>query len=71
MKFLKYFGSFLLRTVVTIFVVIIYFQLLAYFVPRLNLDYTVIEIILMVVAIILAIITTEFIFNKSKKPYTR
>ncbi|WP_456274723.1 hypothetical protein [Bacillus sp. AK031] len=60
---MKKFTKKVLRYAVTILLIVLYLNLLPYLVTSFNLEYTVYEFILIIVAIALAVITSEWIFR--------
>ncbi|MGD6958595.1 hypothetical protein ACQCWA_12265 [Rossellomorea aquimaris] len=56
-----------LKYAVTIVLIVIYLNILSYVVPYFDLEYTVFEYILIVVMIVLAIITSEYIFREGQQ----
>ncbi len=62
---MKNFTKKILKYATAIFLIVIYLNLLLYLVTSFNLENTVFEFILIIVAIILAVITSEFIFRSN------
>ncbi|WP_138781568.1 hypothetical protein [Bacillus sp. BHET2] len=53
----------ILKYAVTIALIVIYMNIVAFLVPYFDLEYTVFEFILIALALVFAIITSEFIFR--------
>ncbi|MGM0830527.1 MAG: hypothetical protein ACQEU4_20125 [Bacillota bacterium] len=60
---MKRFVRKVLKYVITIVLIVIYLNILSYVVPYFDLEYTVFEYILIVVMVVLAVITSEYIFR--------
>ncbi|MGM0867137.1 MAG: hypothetical protein ACQEWF_20905 [Bacillota bacterium] len=61
---MKRFVRKVLKYAVTIVLIVIYLNILSYVVPYFDLEYTVFEYILIVVMVVLAVITSEYIFRE-------
>ncbi|MGD6777029.1 hypothetical protein [Sutcliffiella horikoshii] len=57
----------MLKYALTIGLIVLYLNILAYLVPFFDLEYTVMEFVFIFVAVILAVITSEFIFRTIMK----
>ncbi|RIW28685.1 hypothetical protein D3H55_21150 [Bacillus salacetis] len=60
---MKNFIKKLLKYTVTIVLIVLYLNLLPYLVTWFDLEYTVIEFVLIIIVIILAVLTSELIFR--------
>ncbi|MEA3318664.1 MAG: hypothetical protein U9Q88_01465 [Bacillota bacterium] len=64
---MKKFTKKILKYATSIFLIVIYFNISDYLVTSFDLEYTVMEFIFIFVAIILAVITSEFVFSTKGK----
>lgn len=66
-SFMGNLGKYIFKKVVLVFFIVVYINIQAFIASRLYLDNIVIELILTIVTIVLAIITTELIFRDTKR----
>lgn len=64
---MKRFVRKVLKYAVTIVLIVFYLNILSFVVPYFDLEYTVLEYILIVVMVVLAIISSEYIFREGQQ----